>query len=92
MIDRELLEEEIRELSRQCKCIGDGNCRACMKAEKLNNKLDKMQAEDDIVQEIVDWMNGPEMKVQYNNVQSVLRGLAACIERRDFRKKDLKKS
>lgn len=87
-MDRELLEEEIRELSRQCKCFSrEGSCRACMRAEKLNDKLDIMQAEDDIVKEIVDWMNSPEMKVQYNNAQSILRGLSACIERRDFRKK-----
>ena len=44
MIDRELLEEEIRELSRQCKCFSrEGSCRACMKAEKLNDKLDMTQ-------------------------------------------------
>jgi hypothetical protein len=93
MIDRELLEEEIRELSRKCKCFSrDGACGACMKAEKLNDKLDIMQAEDDLLREIVAWMNSPEMKAQYNNAQSVLRGIAACIERQDFRKKDLKNS
>jgi len=92
-IDRETMEEEIRALGNLCKCRSyDGPCRACMKADKLNQQLDKLQAEDDVVREIVDWMNSPEMKVQYNNVQSVLRGIAACVERRDFRKKDTKDS
>lgn len=89
MMDRFDMEEEIRTLGSQCKCRSyDGPCRACMKADKLNDELDKMQAEDDVVRDIVAWMNSPEMKVQYNNAQSILRGIAARIERRDFRKKD----
>jgi len=82
MIDRELLEEEIRELSRQCKCFSrEGSCRACMKAEKLNDKLDIMQAEDDIIRDIVVWLRSfPANKYASKT--------ADAIERREFRKKD----
>jgi len=56
-IDREQLEEEIRSLGRQCRCRGyDGPCRFCLKADKLNNKLDRLVAEDEVVRRISRWL------------------------------------
>lgn len=85
-LDRETLEEEIRTLSRQCKCFSrDGPCRACLKADKLNQKLDQAQAEDDVVRGIVEWLRanagpGPD-KYHYLTVA------ADSIERGEWRKK-----
>jgi hypothetical protein len=80
-IDREQLEEEIRELSRQCQCYSyNGPCRFCRKAEKLNEKLDRLQIEDFVIQDIVQWLravDGPGFQMA-----------ASAIERGDWRKKE----
>lgn len=81
---RENLEQEIRTLSRQCKCFGfDGPCRFCTQADKLNQKLDKLIAEDEVVRAIVDWLrvnDGPGAK-QYH----YFRMAADSIERGEWR-------
>jgi hypothetical protein len=88
ILDRETMEEEIRALARQCKCISrDGPCRFCLKADQLNHKLDKMQAEDDVVREIVEWLESPGTMTAYSDTKSVLRGLAGAIRRGDWRLK-----
>jgi len=81
-MDREIIEDEIRELSRKCKCFSrEGACGACIKAEKLNQLLDKLQAEDDVVREIVTWLRSfPANKYASKT--------ADAIERREFRRKD----
>jgi hypothetical protein len=90
-IDREQLEEEVRELSRQCRCRGyDGPCRFCLKAEKLNDKLDKLQAEDEVVRAIVDHIRG-KAQVFVNGVlyfrDTGLLDLADSIERGEWKPK-----
>jgi hypothetical protein len=53
-LDREAIEEEIRTLGRQCKCFSrEGPCRFCLKADGLNAKLDKLQAEDSVIRDVV---------------------------------------
>lgn len=81
-LDRENLEEEIRTLSRQCKCFSrDGPCRACLKADQLNNKLDKLQAEDEVVRDIASWLR------RCGDPRWTATDFAAAIERGDWRKK-----
>ena len=62
-LDRELLEEEIRTLAHQCKCRDfSGPCRFCMKSEKLERKLDKLEAHDEAMGLVSRWLfaNGHE--------------------------------
>lgn len=91
-IDREQLEEEIRTLSRQCQCRGySGPCRFCVKAEKLNDKLDRLHAEDEVVRGIVDHIRSRAQVfvkgVLYFRDVGLL-DLADSIERGEWRKKD----
>lgn len=86
MIDRELLEEEIRELSRACKCMGAGHCPPCLKAERLNDQLDKLQAEDDIVRDIVTWLRSGVHTLTTVGM-GYAEGIAAAIESREFSRK-----
>jgi hypothetical protein len=62
-LDRETIQEEIRTLSHQCKCYGyNGPCRACTKAEKLDQKLSRLEAEDELLDLVTRWLmtNGHE--------------------------------
>lgn len=79
-LDREVIQEEIRTLSHQCKCYSyNGPCRACAKAEKLDQKLARLEAEDELIRDISSWLrqvDGPGFAMAANT-----------IERGDWRKK-----
>jgi hypothetical protein len=55
--ERYKLEDEIRELAKQCKCYSyNGPCRFCQRMEKLERKVDKIEAEEHTVKEVVEWL------------------------------------
>jgi hypothetical protein len=79
-LDREAIQEEIRTLAHQCKCYSyNGPCRACAKAEKLDAKLARLEAEDELLGQVSRWLFT-------NGHQDAAIALSSAILRGDLRK------
>lgn len=79
-LDRETIQEEIRTLSHQCKCYSyNGPCRACLKAEKLDAKLARLEAEDELLSLVSGWLFA-------NGHQDAATALGGAIARGELRK------
>lgn len=72
------LEDEIRELAQQCKCYSyNGPCRFCQRMEKLERKVDRIEAEEHIVKEVVEWLKSGKFLVFSNRelLDAIVYGL-----------------
>lgn len=79
-LDRETIQEEIRTLAHQCKCHGyNGPCRACAKAEKLDAKLARLEAEDELLGLVSRWLFT-------NGHQDAATALGCAVTRGELRK------
>jgi hypothetical protein len=84
--ERYKLEDEIRELARQCKCYSyNGPCRFCQKMEKLERKVDRIEAEEHVIRQISQWLWSDEFQAERHNdvLTKVIHGLASNRWKKD---------
>ena len=84
--ERYKLEDEIRELAKQCKCYSyNGPCRFCQRMEKLERTVDRIEAEEHVVRQMFQWLGSEEFLAfaHHEVLTKIIHGLKTNAWKKD---------